>query len=388
MGYPKEFPDTNEVRIKKQEDADFVSEGESVDLSMIRSAKKLLGNRLLMLVYVAVAFERATMVGLGMFFQKILHIQFHFTEGEASMITGLIIIPGASLGTFLGGYLVKRFNWNCKDILRFSTFVALLSTLLMAVMLVGCGNGEATALSAGHLKINKTNWTATSSNTSQLSCRAQCDCTEALFKPICTENDQTTFYSPCHAGCFKHQSKDNEYFNCSCFADDITKAVEGSCSTEWCPLFLLFAVGFIVSLFFTYLNNAPLLIISLRLVDSQHQTLALGVREILTRLIGEIPGPIILGAMIDSSCDLWKQGDGEEDMNCLVYDYDYMRYYTFAFSFIPKFAMFVLILVAARLYQLPPVKVTEGGAEGAAVVPNSMALVTEEQPSRTLQTEC
>ena len=117
--------------MKKQIDADFVSEGESVDLSMIRSAKKLLGNRLLMLVYVAVAFERATMVGLGMFFQKILHIQFHFTEGEASMITGLLIIPGASLGTFLGGYLVKRFNWNCKDILRFSTVVALLSTLLM-----------------------------------------------------------------------------------------------------------------------------------------------------------------------------------------------------------------------------------------------------------------
>ena len=52
LGYPKEFPDTNKVRIKKQQDADFVHESESSDVSMFNSAKKLFRNRLLMLVYI------------------------------------------------------------------------------------------------------------------------------------------------------------------------------------------------------------------------------------------------------------------------------------------------------------------------------------------------
>ena len=111
-------------------------------------------------------------------------------------------------------------------------------------------------------------------------------------------------------------------------------------------------------MFVTFTNNAPLLIASLRLVDAQHHTLALGVRQIFLRLLGDIPGPIILGALIDATCMVWKQSGSEEAMNCLKYDLDNFRYYTFGFSFGGKFLSFVLLAIAEKMYQLPSPTVT------------------------------
>ena len=76
------------------------------------------------------------------------------------------------------------------------------------------------------------------------------------------------------------------YTNCSCFAHDVTRGVDGRCPGGWCPLFPLFGVGLVAVMFVTFTNNAPLLIASLRLVDAQHHTLALGVRQIFLRVLG------------------------------------------------------------------------------------------------------
>ena len=48
------------------------------------------------------------------------------------------IFVGAAGGIFVGGYIIKRYGWNCKQILRFSTGVAFLATLCCAFTLVGC----------------------------------------------------------------------------------------------------------------------------------------------------------------------------------------------------------------------------------------------------------
>ena len=120
-------------------------------------------------------------------------------------------------------------------------------------------------------------------------CRSDCACANAVYKPICTPDDAMTFYSPCHAGCFAHNhntSSNSAYTNCSCFALEVTRGVDGRCPGGWCPLFPLFGVGLVAVMFVTFTNNAPLLIASLRLVDAQHHTLALGVRQIFLRVLG------------------------------------------------------------------------------------------------------
>ena len=54
------------------------------------------------------------------------------------MNLGATIIPGAALGVLLGGYLVKRYDWDCRQILRFCTIVAFVSALCLGIVLMGC----------------------------------------------------------------------------------------------------------------------------------------------------------------------------------------------------------------------------------------------------------
>ena len=51
------------------------------------------------------------------------------------------------------------------------------------------------------------NGTAVSSMSS--SCNMGCGCTEDVYKPICSVQDQKTYYSPCYAGCTKQDSYSN-----------------------------------------------------------------------------------------------------------------------------------------------------------------------------------
>ena len=110
-----------------------------------------------MLVYVAVACEKASIVGVIMFLQKIVHVQFHFTEGNSSLIIGGVILPASAVGAILGGYLVNRYEWDVKQILRFCSVISLVSTLLMASFLLGCGDGMTQELSTGYSTILNNN---------------------------------------------------------------------------------------------------------------------------------------------------------------------------------------------------------------------------------------
>ena len=344
LAYPKEFPDTNAIRTRKQQEIDFAGGNENFDVgSMLSAVRDLLKNRLMILVNVATACEAAAVIGLSTFIQKIVHVQFHFTEGDASLIVGCIVIPGAAVGSFVGAYLVKRFDWNCKQILRYSSVMAFLSTFFTAVLLIGCGDGKDKAIASKYLSINSTT-----------SCEARCDCDQAMYKPICNVNDGTVFYSPCHAGCFQNQLINNEYFNCSCFAQTLGRGVDGHCPQGSCPHFPLFAVSLIVAMLMIFTNDAPLLIISLRVVDPRQHTLALGIRQALMRLLGFVLGPILFGVVIDASCRVWKgSAEGGEGNNCLEYDDNHFRYYSFVCALILKLLSFVFVFVADKIYILP-----------------------------------
>ena len=41
---------------------------------------------------------------------------------------------------------------------------------------------------------------------------------------------------------------------------------------------------------------------------------------ILNRLLGAIPAPIIIGAMIDDACLVWSENDDGSQGNCFIYD--------------------------------------------------------------------
>ena len=56
-----------------------------------------------------------------------------------------------------------------------------------------------------------------------------------------------------------------------------------------------------------------------RCVAENQRTLALGTQSFFWRLFGSIPGPILFGAIFDSTCLFWQHQCGRRG-NCWVYD--------------------------------------------------------------------
>ncbi|KAK8733339.1 hypothetical protein OTU49_006590, partial [Cherax quadricarinatus] len=59
-------------------------------------------------------------------------------------------------------------------------------------------------------------------------------------------------------------------------------------------------------------------------VADEDKGLALGTLTVFISLLGFIPAPIIMGAIIDSSCQVWDQSCGVSG-NCWLYDSDKFR---------------------------------------------------------------
>ena len=57
-------------------------------------------------------------------------------------VLGYAAIPAGGGGTFLGGYLVKKFDLHVKGIVRLCLGLTISVLLLMLVFLVSCGNNS------------------------------------------------------------------------------------------------------------------------------------------------------------------------------------------------------------------------------------------------------
>ena len=56
-----------------------------------------------------------------------------------------------------------------------------------------------------------------------------------------------------------------------------------------------------------------------RCIADEHRSLALGIQSMIFRVIGSIPGPIVMGALFDASCEFWQHQCGDKG-NCWVYN--------------------------------------------------------------------
>ena len=56
-----------------------------------------------------------------------------------------------------------------------------------------------------------------------------------------------------------------------------------------------------------------------RCIADEQRSLALGIQSVFVRIFGSIPGPIVMGAIFDSSCAFWQEECGDRG-NCYVLD--------------------------------------------------------------------
>ncbi|XP_052738618.1 solute carrier organic anion transporter family member 5A1 [Bicyclus anynana] len=318
---------------------------------------RLLKNPVYVVTCLGACMELMIVSGFVVFLPKYLETQFSLGKSQASVFTGSIAIPGACIGIFMGGCLLKRLELRPKGAVQ---FVLISNTICLScyalLFFLGCDNIKMAGTTIPYTNNSnvepfKVNLTA--------ACNFNCLCTETDMEPVCGNNG-LTYFSPCHAGCAAFSSPRSNFTNCACVHENSREAVgvgvgmgvggasasaltagaareysevtvvpvatagpcNPPCTTIFPFLVLLFFMTFIVAV-----TQMPLLMIVLRSVSEEERSFALGMQFVIFRLFGYIPAPIVFGNLIDSTCILWKQScSGEKGGRCLLYDIEQFRY--------------------------------------------------------------
>lgn len=301
-----------------------------------KSMWRLVCNPVYVVTCLGACMELIIVSGFVVFLPKYLETQFSVGKSQASVFTGSIAIPGACIGIFMGGCLLKRMELRPKGAVQFvlvSNVVCLACYGLL--FFLGCDNVKMAGTTIPYYNSSsrsepfQVNLTA--------ACNFGCECRMNDVEPVCGNNG-LTYFSPCYAGCTAFSSRSN-YTNCACVHGNLSVltaaefaevtvvpvATAGPCNSACRTIFpfliLLFFMTFVVAV-----TQMPLLMIVLRSVDEVERSFALGMQFVIFRLFGYIPAPILFGNLIDSTCLLWKSSCGERAGRCLLYDIEQFRY--------------------------------------------------------------
>nr|XP_014696700.2 solute carrier organic anion transporter family member 4C1 [Equus asinus] len=320
--------------------------------------KNLMRNTVFMCLVVSTSSEALITTGFATFLPKFIENQFGLSSSFAATLGGAVLIPGAALGQILGGVLVSKFKMTCKNIMKFALLSSVCALVLSFVFLyASCENEPFAGVSESY------NGTGALGNLTA-PCNADCNCMRSYYYPLCG-GDGVQYFSPCFAGCKSSVSKRQPkvYYNCSCIARKIEisptaassrfEARAGKCETR-CTNLPIFLGIFFTAIIFTFMSGTPITVAILRCVNQRQRSLALGIQFMLLRLLGTIPGPIIFGVTIDSTCILWDINECGIKGACWIYDNIKMARMLVTISVICKVITICFNGLAVFLYKPPP----------------------------------
>lgn len=264
----------------------------------------------------ASACESFYISAMALFVTKFTASVYSLPASRAGLLVGLVIVPGAGFGMLTGGMIGQRWLNTTRRMMAFVLVTSTLSFFLSFIFLLGCGSVlvagvnapfEPSALAAG-------------------ACRnASCACSPWPFAPVCG-SDGINYFSACEAGCtsasaYTRLTSAVTLSGCRCISG--ARAQFGLCKKN-CPNLSIFLVLLLVLLFLSTLPMPIALKIVSDIVGVQHASTSLGLNSLAFRLLGSVPGPLVLGALLDSACSLWEMRCGER-FQCYLYDSDTIR---------------------------------------------------------------
>lgn len=337
-----------------------------------RTVKRQLSNDILMFRTASSVFHLLPIAGLYTFLPKYLETQFRLPAADANLISafGGILVMG--LGIFLSGIVILKIKPNAQRVAAWIAFTAFVYSVGMVIlMFVGCSMDDFVGL-----KVNED----TSLKSFEPTCTTSCHCDPTKFEPICGA-DGKIYFSPCHAGCSLSVQTNGTMFykDCGCLTDFIAdhpefSAVGGYCDTK-CKSFILFICIFTILVFVHSTQEVGSILLIMRCTDPKDKAMAMGVIQSAIGIFGNVPCSILYGAIIDSTCLIWKTVCGKPGA-CSLYDTDVFRRYFLGMTASIMFLAFLMDLVvwkkAHRIDIAPDAEIPkETDSEKPAITPES-----------------
>ncbi|XP_023718722.1 solute carrier organic anion transporter family member 74D [Cryptotermes secundus] len=292
-----------------------------------KAVKRLLKNDILMFRTASSVLHILPIAGLYTFLPKYLESQFRLAAHAANMISGVGGILVMGLGIIISGVFILRVKPNARFVAAWIAFTAVVYAIGMGIlMLIGCPMKDFAGLHT----------TSSGLTTFELDCNATCNCDRNKFSPICGR-DKSTYFSACHAGCQNITLVDGKivsYSECLCMQNNsanisqigkepLANATIGYCDLE-CDNFIWYIILFSIFVFIHSTSEVGSMLLILRCVDPRDKAMALGLIQFAIGLFGNVPCPIVYGAVVDSACLVWEMASGERGA-CRLYDADVFR---------------------------------------------------------------
>uniref|UniRef100_A0A0C9RC20 Solute carrier organic anion transporter family member n=3 Tax=Braconidae TaxID=7402 RepID=A0A0C9RC20_9HYME len=282
-----------------------------------KAVKRLLKNDILMFRTASSVLHILPIAGLYTFLPKYLETQFRLPAHHANMISGVGGILVMGLGIIISGVFILRAKPNARFVAAWIAFTAVVYAVGMGIlMFIGCPMDDFAGLTTNSEGIPGFEPT----------CEPSCDCDRYKFSPICGA-DRKTYFSACHAGCSNYTVADGKvssFSNCQCIGQNetypelLSTATIGYCELE-CSNIWVYMILFSVFVFIHSTSEVGSMLLILRCVDPRDKAMALGLIQFAIGLFGNVPCPIVYGAVVDSACLVWEYACGERGA-CWLYD--------------------------------------------------------------------
>ncbi|XP_025102615.1 solute carrier organic anion transporter family member 2A1-like isoform X2 [Pomacea canaliculata] len=291
---------------------------------------RLVKNPVYMTQVISSCFFTFAVAGTQRFAPKYIENQFSYPAWRANMSMAVVMLSSACVGTFIGGFLSRRFKMGPLASLKFASVFQMASC---------AGTGLQMAFTCQQPSLYNSPGPLATIDESQAGCFDGCTCDDMDYFPVCGA-DGRTYFSPCHAGCLEHLG--GTYQNCTCIGGGTATA--GVCDYS-CPMFYPFMIGLACQALFGTFAIVPTLIVTIRCVEDKDKGLALGFLSFMTSVTGWMLGPVLYGKVVDDICIQWDntcEGRGY----CRLYDNSVFRWKLIGSQFCFRFIGCIIVFIS------------------------------------------